>query len=136
MPLVQITLARGRTPEQLAALGAAVTAAVEESIGAPKEAVRVVVNVVDGSYTVSDPLCPHNKGPLVEGQVDGYILRCPWHWYRFDLSTGACLTQPTLRLAVYPVRRDGDGWVADVGEKPVAMSMSQRLRAHARGETP
>ena len=44
MPLVQITLARGRTPEQLAALGAAVTAAVEESIGAPKEAVRVVVN--------------------------------------------------------------------------------------------
>ncbi|MBN9107503.1 MAG: Rieske (2Fe-2S) protein [Pseudonocardia sp.] len=94
------------------------------------------VHVVDGSYTVSDPLCPHNKGPLVEGQVDGYILRCPWHWYRFDLSTGACLTQPTLRLAVYPVRRDGDGWVADVGEKPVAMSMSQRLRAHARGETP
>ncbi|WP_098956791.1 2-hydroxymuconate tautomerase [Pseudonocardia sp. N23] len=44
MPLVQITLARGRTPEQLAALGAAVTAAVEESIGAPREAVRVVVN--------------------------------------------------------------------------------------------
>ncbi len=43
MPLVQITLARGRTPEQLAALGAAVTAAVEESIGAPREAVRVVV---------------------------------------------------------------------------------------------
>ncbi|WP_103380599.1 2-hydroxymuconate tautomerase [Pseudonocardia dioxanivorans] len=44
MPLVQITLARGRSPEQLAALGAAVTAAVEESIGAPRETVRVVVN--------------------------------------------------------------------------------------------
>ena len=36
MPLVQITLARGRTPEQLAALGEAVTAAVEESVGAPR----------------------------------------------------------------------------------------------------
>ncbi|AEA24725.1 2-hydroxymuconate tautomerase [Pseudonocardia benzenivorans] len=44
MPLVQITLARGRSPEQLAALGAAVTAAVEESIGAARETVRVVVN--------------------------------------------------------------------------------------------
>ncbi len=43
MPLVQITLARGRTPEQLAALGAAVTAAVEESIGAPRGNVRVVL---------------------------------------------------------------------------------------------
>ena len=44
MPLVQITLARGRTPEQLQALGEAVTAAVEESIGAPRENVRVVAH--------------------------------------------------------------------------------------------
>ena len=43
MPLVQITLARGRTPEQLEALGAAVTAAVHESLGAPRENVRVVL---------------------------------------------------------------------------------------------
>lgn len=43
MPLVQITLAKGRTPEQLTALGAAVTAAVHESIGAPTGNVRVVV---------------------------------------------------------------------------------------------
>ena len=43
MPLVQIALARGRTPEQLAALGEAVTAAVHASVGAPRENVRVVV---------------------------------------------------------------------------------------------
>ncbi len=43
MPLVQITLARGRTPEQLDALGRAVTAAVEESVGAPRGNIRVVV---------------------------------------------------------------------------------------------
>lgn len=43
MPLVQITLAAGRTPEELAALGEAVTAAVHESIGAPRANVRVVL---------------------------------------------------------------------------------------------
>lgn len=43
MPLVQITLAAGRSPAQLAALGEAVTAAVHEAVGAPKESVRVVV---------------------------------------------------------------------------------------------
>ncbi|MDN5749640.1 MAG: tautomerase family protein [Pseudonocardia sp.] len=43
MPLVQITLAKGRTPEQLAALGEAVTVAVHESTGAPRENVRVVL---------------------------------------------------------------------------------------------
>ena len=43
MPLVQITLARGRSPEQLAALGEEVTAAVTRAVGAPVENVRVVV---------------------------------------------------------------------------------------------
>ena len=43
MPLVQITLARGRTEEQLQALGEAVTTAVHEAVGAPRENVRVVI---------------------------------------------------------------------------------------------
>ncbi|HEY2195656.1 MAG TPA: 2-hydroxymuconate tautomerase [Actinomycetospora sp.] len=43
MPLVQITLARGRTPEQPAALGEKVTAAVADAVGAPPGDVRVVV---------------------------------------------------------------------------------------------
>lgn len=43
MPMVQITMARGRTPEQLAELGRAVTAAVVAAVGAPIETIRVVV---------------------------------------------------------------------------------------------
>ena len=43
MPLVQITLARGRTPEQLEALGREVTDAVARAVGAPAGNVRVVV---------------------------------------------------------------------------------------------
>jgi 4-oxalocrotonate tautomerase len=43
VPLVQITLARGRSPEQLAALGEEVTAAVSRAVGAPPGNVRVVV---------------------------------------------------------------------------------------------
>lgn len=44
MPLVQVTLARGRTPEQLEALGKALTEAVTASIGAKTETIRVVLN--------------------------------------------------------------------------------------------
>ncbi len=44
MPLVQITLARGRTEEQLATLGREVTDAVERSLGARRESIRVVVS--------------------------------------------------------------------------------------------
>lgn len=43
MPLIQVTLAKGRTAEQLQALGEALTAAAEEAIGAKRESIRVVV---------------------------------------------------------------------------------------------
>ncbi|HZZ51993.1 MAG TPA: 2-hydroxymuconate tautomerase [Pseudonocardia sp.] len=44
MPLIQVTLARGRTPEQLAELGKALTQAAHDAIGAKPETIRVVLN--------------------------------------------------------------------------------------------
>lgn len=50
MPLVQITLREGRTPDQIRSLISALTSAVTESVGAPKESVRVIVTEVAGSH--------------------------------------------------------------------------------------
>jgi 4-oxalocrotonate tautomerase len=44
MPLIQVTIARGRTPEQLDALGKALTEAAVESIGAKREIVQVMLS--------------------------------------------------------------------------------------------
>ncbi len=44
MPLVQINMLTGRTPEQKEALLRAVTDAVHESIGAPIPSIRVWIN--------------------------------------------------------------------------------------------
>ncbi|KOV99084.1 4-oxalocrotonate tautomerase [Streptomyces sp. NRRL B-1140] len=43
MPLIRVTLLQGRTPQEVAALGRALTAAAHEALGAPAEAVRVIV---------------------------------------------------------------------------------------------
>lgn len=87
-----------------------------------------------GSVRVTDAGCPHRGGPMVEGRVADGEVRCPWHWYRFDLATGACRTTDAHELGVYPVvERDGR-WFADVGEPPAVLSWSERLRAHARGQ--
>lgn len=43
MPLVQVTMVRGRTVEQKHALIASVSAAVAESLGTPIERVRVAI---------------------------------------------------------------------------------------------
>jgi 4-oxalocrotonate tautomerase len=50
MPLVEITLAEGRTPEQLRALLHATTHAVATSTGAPVESIRVVIREVPKTH--------------------------------------------------------------------------------------
>jgi 4-oxalocrotonate tautomerase len=44
MPLIQVNLAAGRTDAQKRALLQAITAAVETSIGAPTDSIRVWIN--------------------------------------------------------------------------------------------
>lgn len=50
MPLVEVTLVEGRTPEQLRALITALTAAVVDTVDAPKQNVRVVVREVPPTH--------------------------------------------------------------------------------------
>lgn len=95
---------------------------------------RFAVFPVDGGFRVTDAACPHNEGPLAEGRLRDGAVHCPWHWYAFDLGSGACRTAPGLRLAVYPVVERDDGTFADVGEPAPVRSWAERLRAHARGE--
>ncbi|AWS43382.1 2-hydroxymuconate tautomerase [Streptosporangium sp. 'caverna'] len=50
MPLVQVTLREGRSPEQLRALISALTTAVTSTVEAPKEAVRVIISEVPPTH--------------------------------------------------------------------------------------
>lgn len=50
MPIIHVTLIEGRTMEKKAALMKALTDAAVESIGAPIESVRVIINEVPGGH--------------------------------------------------------------------------------------
>jgi len=50
MPLVEVTLVEGRTPEQIRALITGLTAAVVAAVDAPRENVRVVVREVPATH--------------------------------------------------------------------------------------
>jgi 4-oxalocrotonate tautomerase len=50
MPLVEVSLIEGRTPEQLRALIAAVTSAVEESLSVARVNVRVILREVPPTH--------------------------------------------------------------------------------------
>jgi nitrite reductase/ring-hydroxylating ferredoxin subunit len=38
--------------------------------------------------------CPHEGGPLGEGELEGFCVSCPWHGWQFDVRSGECLNVP------------------------------------------
>lgn len=63
---------------------------------------------VGGTISAVDGICPHQGGPLADGQLDGTCVACPWHGWPFDVRTGASTVHKRLSLPVFEVKLDGD----------------------------
>ena len=130
-------LSTGGTAKLLAEKGLPVS---EVAMGEPAGRDRWVVEhdgrayavfVHSGGFTVTDAGCPHRGGPLVAGTIRDGTIVCPWHWYAYDLATGACRNAVGFALTTYTTHsRDGQLY-AEIEPRPT-VSWSQRLRAHAR----
>ncbi len=70
---------------------------------------------VDGRFYVIDNACTHRGGPLSEGHLDGKEVICPWHAFRFNVTTGVCDLDKT-KVETYPVKVEGDDIYVGVPE--------------------
>ena len=52
-----------------------------------KEDEILIVNVNGKYYAISNP-CPHKKGDLSKGTLEGNTITCPQHGSKFDVTTG------------------------------------------------
>jgi nitrite reductase (NADH) small subunit len=64
---------------------------------------------VGGSYYALDNECAHRGGPLGEGDLEGRLVVCPWHAWRWDVTTGRNANNPAVTMACYSVRVEADG---------------------------
>ena len=48
------------------------------------------------------------------GDVDGPVVTCPWHAWRWDVRTGANVNNPAVKLACYPVTVDNGALLVDL----------------------
>jgi nitrite reductase (NADH) small subunit len=55
---------------------------------------------INGGVAVLDGVCPHEGGPLGEGLIEDGRVVCPWHAYSFDLHTGICHEDQSLKSQV------------------------------------
>ena len=49
---------------------------------------QIVLSMVEGKVYAIDEICTHEGGPLDEGELNGYDLKCPWHYAVFDVRNG------------------------------------------------
>src|SRR3954452_21311782 len=80
---------------------------------------------LDGSFYALRNSCPHQAARVCLGRIvgtslpsdvyeyrygrEGQILRCPWHEWEYDITTGESVFDPKVKLVSYPVELvDGD----------------------------
>jgi nitrite reductase (NADH) small subunit len=69
---------------------------------------------VGGAYHAIDNTCPHRGGPLGEGDLEGAIVACPWHGWRWDVTSGRNANNPAVGVACFPVTVERDAIVVEL----------------------
>ena len=72
----------------------------------------VAVFRVHGEFFALSNICRHAFAPLAEGWMDGHVVMCPWHGWRYDVRDGTT-DHPDADVKVYEVAvRDGEVFVS------------------------
>jgi 3-phenylpropionate/trans-cinnamate dioxygenase ferredoxin subunit len=107
-------------PEDMLAVGEMTEAEVGDQ--------ELLIARLEDGYHATQERCPHMRGHLARGTLDGSVVTCPRHGSRFDVTTGECVdwveglpgvvrtvaqaVSNPKDLATYPTRvTDGQVWV-------------------------
>lgn len=75
----------------------------------------VVTNIAQ-KFAVFRNACVHQGLTLDGGMIDDGMLICPWHGFKFEATTGECISAPGAQLEQVPTRiDDGHVWIRTGG---------------------
>jgi thiamine pyrophosphate-dependent acetolactate synthase large subunit-like protein/nitrite reductase/ring-hydroxylating ferredoxin subunit len=86
-----------------------------------------LIHTAEHGYTALDNRCPHQGGPLGEGQIDEGWVTCPWHGYEYDPATGAPPEGYGDIATCLPVETREDGIYVQVDEPDHIPTISDQL---------
>ena len=76
--------------------------------------VGVCLANVGGELAAVDNWCPHRRGPLGQGWMEGEAVVCPWHSWAFNVKTGIAEYPEKERVEVFPIRVEGEDVLVDL----------------------
>ena len=68
----------------------------------------VAIFNVEGSFYAMDVTCLHAGSSLASGTLDGRIVTCPGHGWRYDVTTGSTAHVPGYGVTSYPTKVEND----------------------------
>lgn len=78
--------------------------------------VAIALFNIAGEFHAIEDSCPHMYFPLSDGEVEGCVVTCAYHGWRFDVTSGNSLMSEHIRVKRYPVQvKDGAVWVDTAG---------------------
>jgi len=92
---------------------------------------EIAIFRIGGEYYALANYCPHQAGRLCEGKLTGQttggedgwswdyesevrIITCPWHSWKFDVTTGENIDTDQYRAITYPVDEDDGDLIVTV----------------------
>lgn len=82
----------------------------------------VAVFRYQGKLFCIDNECRHEDGPVGEGEIKGKVVKCPYHDWAYDFTTGQCVSNPENKLETYYVKEvDGQVYVGGVATPGTSM---------------
>jgi nitrite reductase/ring-hydroxylating ferredoxin subunit len=89
-----------------------------------------LVRTRDGLHAI-DHACPHEGYGLTQGELDGDLLTCAWHNWKFRVSDGTCV-QGEESVRTHPVTVADDGVVQVTINRPDPEQLRPQLLASLR----
>ena len=74
----------------------------------PVKGSSIALYNVNGKFFATANECPHKGGPLGEGSMEGNVVSCPWHGWKFDVTTGTSPVAPSVCVKTYKVMINGN----------------------------
>ncbi|WP_370572736.1 Rieske (2Fe-2S) protein [Methanomethylovorans sp.] len=75
-----------------------------------------VIKKSNALFAISNK-CVHMECPLSKGELEGYVIKCPCHDWRFDIRTGEFLDATELTIPTYQLKvSDGKIFLKMQGE--------------------
>ena len=87
-------------------------------VEAEAEGISVCLARVNGELSAVSNWCPHRQGPLGQGWMEGNTVVCPWHAWSFDVRSGQSVFPEKEKIAVFPVKVEGEQVLVEVAEAP------------------